>query len=159
MKLNKETLKRIIKEELDALVNEITTRPDPGSISDDHLNRVHGVIDDGDGRYAQQFIDAFGGDPEYVDKLRAADSLPLEIQLDQIGDEYKKAVRGLQYSRSAADEDRYNSMAQSHERAASEILDSLAQKQHPNNPKLQKQYKDQGFQNWVKKNHPSHINR
>ena len=112
MKLNKETLKRIIKEELNAIMGETTIRPNPPvGMSDDHLSKVHGMIDDGDGEYAQQFIDAFGGSPDYVEKLKSADEIPLEAQLDIVGEKYKKAIRGLQFSRNDAQGDEYNALA------------------------------------------------
>lgn len=155
MKLNKETLKRIIKEELDAFMSETKIRPiPPEAISDDQLGKVHGMIDDGDGEYAQQFIDAFGGSPDYVDKLTSADEIPIEAQLDIVGEKYRKAIRDLQSSRNDADEEKYNAMAQAHEREASDALDVFANRQYPDNPKQQRRYRDYGFQNWLKKYHP-----
>lgn len=71
MKLTKETLKTIIKEELETVLNEINIAPDPNTkipITDKQLAKVHDTIEKGDLEQAQLFIDAFEGDPDYVQK-------------------------------------------------------------------------------------------
>ena len=96
MKLNKETLKIIIKEELNAVLIEYTIRPTiPAGISQDNLDKVHGMIDDGDEEYAQQFIDAFDGDPEYAEKFKSAEAIPPEARLQDVEEEYFRWRRSL----------------------------------------------------------------
>ena len=59
MKITKQTLKTIIKEELEVVMNEVNIAPDPNTkipITDKQLEQ------------AQLFIDAFEGDPDYVQK-------------------------------------------------------------------------------------------
>jgi len=88
MKLNKETLKTIIKEELEAVLDEVRTMPDPKSsnVPPEFLDKVHGLIDDGEINQAQSIIDAFGGDPDYVynyteyDKVGDIEKLGEKIQ-------------------------------------------------------------------------------
>ena len=70
MKLTKETLKRIIKEELEAVLYEVRIAPEaPEDISPDQLDKIHSLIMKGDQESlnnAQSLIDAFGGDPNYA---------------------------------------------------------------------------------------------
>ena len=72
MKLAKETLKRIIKEELSAVLGEARIKPTPPSVlSPEHLNKVHDLIDSGEESFidmAKSLIDGKGGDPNYVDQ-------------------------------------------------------------------------------------------
>ena len=71
MKLTKETLKTIIKEELETVLNEINIAPNPNTkipITDKQLGKIHDTIEKGDLEQAQAFIDAFEGDPDYVQK-------------------------------------------------------------------------------------------
>ena len=70
MKLTKATLKRIIKEELEAVLYEVRIAPEaPEGLSQDQLDKIHSLIMKGDQESlntAQSFIDAFGGDPNYA---------------------------------------------------------------------------------------------
>jgi hypothetical protein len=72
MKLTKETLKQIIKEELKTVLDEARIRPVPPSIlSPEHVEKIHSLIDSGDESYiemAKSLIDGQGGDPSYVDQ-------------------------------------------------------------------------------------------
>ena len=73
MKLTKQTLKQIIKEELEAVMNEVNYAPEyPSQLTDDQIRKIHDMIDSGDPtnlKQAQSFIDAFeDGDPDYVQK-------------------------------------------------------------------------------------------
>jgi len=72
MKLNKETLKQIIKEELKAVLDEVRTKPTPPSIlSPEHVDKIHGLMDSGEESFidmARSLIDGLGGDPNYVDQ-------------------------------------------------------------------------------------------
>jgi len=70
MKLTKETLKRIIKEELSFVLNEVHTGSNfehtniPLKFKDKFLDLVHG----GELDQAQVLVDSFGGDPEWIKK-------------------------------------------------------------------------------------------
>ena len=72
MKLTKETLKQIIKEELNAVLDEARIKPVPPTIlSPEHMEKIHSLIDSGDESYiemAKSLIDGQGGDPNYVDQ-------------------------------------------------------------------------------------------
>ena len=72
MKLTKETLKQIIKEELNAVLDEARIKPVPPSIlSPGHMEKIHGLIDSGEESFidmARSLIDGQGGDPNYVDQ-------------------------------------------------------------------------------------------
>jgi|TARA_R110000751_G_C13538482_1_gene454795 hypothetical protein len=73
MKLNKETLKRIIKEELDAVMNEtMTIPPIGGDITPEQQLKIDDLINSGEEDYinqARSLVDGLGGNPEYVDAL------------------------------------------------------------------------------------------
>ena len=77
MKLNKETLKRIIKEELEAVMNEtMTVPPIGGSITPEQQQKIDGLIrsgNPGDVNFAKSLVDALGGDPEYVERILGID--------------------------------------------------------------------------------------
>tara|TARA_R100001510_G_scaffold31328_1_gene27958 strand:+ start:75 stop:563 length:489 start_codon:yes stop_codon:yes gene_type:complete len=77
MKLNKQTLKRIIKEELDAAMNEIRVKPDLPGIPNDYIEKINSLIDSGEVEQASSLIDGLGLDPGYVDKY---------IEYQQVGD-------------------------------------------------------------------------
>jgi len=70
LKLTKETLKRIIKEELSSVLNEVNTGPSfessniPLEFKDRFLDLIHG----GETEQAQLLVDSFEGDPEWVKK-------------------------------------------------------------------------------------------
>ena len=73
MKLNKETLKRIIKEELDAVMNETMTIPSIGDgITPEQQLKIDDLINSGEQEYidqARSLVDGLGGNPAYVDAL------------------------------------------------------------------------------------------
>jgi len=78
MKLNKDTLKQIIKEELKAVLDEVRTMPtSPAGLNPEQMDKIHSLIDAGEHSQAQSLIDAFGGDPSYVDQY---------IEYQQVGD-------------------------------------------------------------------------
>jgi hypothetical protein len=71
MKLTEAKLKQLIREELEAVMNEVNIAPDPNTkipITDKQLGKIHAAIEKGDLEQAQLFIDAFEGDPDYVQK-------------------------------------------------------------------------------------------
>jgi hypothetical protein len=78
MKLNKETLKRIIKEELDAVMNEtMTIPPIGGSITPEQQGKITELIKSGDASQIEQarmLIDALDGDPSYIDYILDMDA-------------------------------------------------------------------------------------
>ena len=69
--LNKETLKRIIKEELEAVMNEVRVAPDHSYFaSDDQIVKLHSLIDSGDPEsinMAKTLLDTLGASPSYFD--------------------------------------------------------------------------------------------
>jgi len=95
MKLTKETLRRIIKEELNAVMSEIYVRPmdlDPEIFSPEEIDNIHGMIATGDpGRLeqARMFIDSLGGDPSYVDDY---------INFNEVGDIEKLGNEASKYA-------------------------------------------------------------
>ena len=66
MRLSKENLKKIIKEELEAVVNEVRVAPDLEGLPDDFKMKINSLIDAGETNQAQSLIDALGGDPNYI---------------------------------------------------------------------------------------------
>ena len=65
MKLTEQILKTLIKD----VINEINYAPEyPSEITDEQIAKIHAAIDRGDLEQAQLFIDAFKGDPDYVQK-------------------------------------------------------------------------------------------
>ena len=82
MKLTKQTLKQIIKEELEAVMNEVNYAPEyPSQLTDDQIRKIHATIDRGDLEQAQAFIDAFEGDPDYVQKYIESSKHKLSLML------------------------------------------------------------------------------
>lgn len=71
MKLTKQTLKRIIKEELEAVMNEVRLEPDYSNFaSDDQIVKIRSLLDSGDPEsinMAKTLLDALGASPSYVD--------------------------------------------------------------------------------------------
>ncbi len=162
MKLNKETLKRIIKEELQAVIDETTVRPKPPlDISDDNLGKIHRSIDDGEEVQAQTFIDAFGGDPDYVEKYKTAEILPLEVQLDQLGEEFAKRMRTLSrhlkypHPKYRERQEEAFDRVREVEHQAHDIIDQLVKAKYPDNPDDQKYYASRMGQNWERRFHPN----
>jgi len=77
MKLNKQTLKRIIKEELEAVLDETRIKPSLADIPEDYVLKINSLIDSGDTEMAKSLIDGLGLDPNYVDQY---------IEYQQVGD-------------------------------------------------------------------------
>jgi hypothetical protein len=77
MKLTEPKLKQMIVE----VINEVRTMPEPPEgLSPEQLEKVHSLIMSGDQESlntAQAFIDAFGGNPNYVDQF---------VEYNQVGD-------------------------------------------------------------------------
>ena len=74
MKLTKQTLKRIIKEELDAVINEVNIKPAPpgGNITDDQMGKIDDLIYTGKPEFinqARELISVLGGRPDYIDDM------------------------------------------------------------------------------------------
>ena len=74
MKLTKQTLKRIIKEELDAVINEVNIKPAPpgGNITDDQMGKIDDLIYSGKPEFinqARELISVLGGRPDYIDNM------------------------------------------------------------------------------------------
>ena len=71
MKLTKQTLRRIIKEELEAVMNEVRVAPDHSYFaSDDQIVKLHSLIDSGDPEsinMAKTLLDTLGASPSYFD--------------------------------------------------------------------------------------------
>lgn len=64
MRITRKQLRRLINE----AINEHRIKPAlPGHISADHTSKIHSLIDDGSHDQAQSFIDALGGQADYVD--------------------------------------------------------------------------------------------
>ena len=99
MKLTKEALKRIIKEELQATLDEVRTYPDPelSNIPPEYLDKVHDLIEDGKLNQAQSLIDAFGGDPNYVYNYKEYDRVG---DIEKLGAKIKDASDRLSNRRS-----------------------------------------------------------
>lgn len=98
MKLTKETLKTIIKEELETVLNEINIAPNPNTkipITDKQLGKIHDTIEKGDLEQAQAFIDAFEGDPDYVQKyIEYGRPMEFERMGQATADMYHPMVKG-----------------------------------------------------------------
>ena len=122
MKLTKQTLKRIIKEELEAVLDEVRTKPDPESsnVPPEFLDKVHGLIDAGEINQAQSLIDAFGGDPDYVYNYREYGRVG---DMEKLGAKMEKAASGYPWGALKSDEDRRTIMDAEEEikRRATEI--------------------------------------
>ena len=73
MKINKETLKKIIKEELQIVLSESMTKPVPGgSITPEQQGKIDDLIYSQKPEFvtqARQLVDAMGGSPTYVDDV------------------------------------------------------------------------------------------
>ncbi len=71
MKLTKQTLKRIIKEELETVMNEVRLEPDYSDFaSDDQITKIRSLLDSGDPEsieMAKTLLDALGASLSYVD--------------------------------------------------------------------------------------------
>ena len=71
MKLTKQTLKQIIKEELNSVLGEMMIAPQlPAGISDRNVEKIHALIDSNDPKMIKQaraLVDAITGSSKYVD--------------------------------------------------------------------------------------------
>tara|TARA_R110002124_G_scaffold124557_2_gene283585 strand:+ start:476 stop:967 length:492 start_codon:yes stop_codon:yes gene_type:complete len=90
MKLTKQTLRRIIKEELEAVMNEVRVAPDHSYFaSDDQIVKLHSLIDSGDPEsinMAKTLLDALGADPSFFDDY---------MQNQEVGDVEKLANKHI----------------------------------------------------------------
>lgn len=77
MKLNKETLKQIIKEELEAVLGETRIMPTSPGIPDEFLEKINNLIRYGEVAQAESLLDALGANPGYIDQF---------IEYQQVGD-------------------------------------------------------------------------
>jgi hypothetical protein len=122
MKLNKETLKRIIKEELDDVLDETRIKPAPESsnIPPEYLDKVHTLIAAGELNQAQSLVDAFGGDPNYAYDYREYERVG---DIEKLGAKKEKAASGYPWGALKSDEDRRTIMDAEEEivRRATEI--------------------------------------
>ena len=159
MKLNKQALKQIIKEELEVVLYEVTVRPTPPPLaSDDQLPMIHGMTGEEDKAQAQSFADAFGGEPDYIEKYKRYNELkPPEKRLELIGNEFKRAVRDLQFSRNPDLQDKYLALTNAYERDAMDILNQIAKSKFPDDPQQQSRYSNYEIQSWRKKYHPPNV--
>jgi hypothetical protein len=105
MKLTKETLKRIIKEELEAVIDEARIKPTPESskVPPELLDNLHALIAAGELNSAQVLVDSFEGDPNYAynyrEYLRAGD-------IEKLGTKIGKAASGYPWGAAKSPEDR-----------------------------------------------------
>ena len=122
MKLTKQTLKRIIKEELEAVLDEVRIKPDPESsnIPPEYLDKVHTLIAAGELNQAQSLVDAFGGDPNYVYNYREYERVG---DIEKLGTKIGNAARGYSWGALKSPEDRRTIMDSEEEivRRATEI--------------------------------------
>ena len=69
MKLTKQTLRRIIKEELEAVMSEVRLEPDHSYFaSDDQITKIRSLLDSGDPEsinMAKTLLDALGASPSF----------------------------------------------------------------------------------------------
>jgi hypothetical protein len=64
MKLTQTKLKQLIVE----VINEVRVAPQvPSGLSDEHLAKIHTLIDSGEHEMARSLLDAFGASPSYID--------------------------------------------------------------------------------------------
>lgn len=104
MKLTKETLKRIIKEELETVLGERTKpAPESSKVPPELLDNLHSLIDAGEIEMAQSLIDSFEGDPNYVYNYREYDRVG---DIEKLGAKIGKAASGYPYGALKSDEDR-----------------------------------------------------
>jgi hypothetical protein len=71
MKLTKQTLRRIIKEELEAVMNEVRLEPDHSYFaSDDQITKIRSLLDSGDPEFinmGKTLLQALEADPSFLD--------------------------------------------------------------------------------------------
>ena len=77
MKITRRQLRRLI-------LKEVRIKPDVTGIPPQHLDKIHSLIDAGDLEQAQAFIDAFDGDPNYINNHREYESVG---DLEKLGNE------------------------------------------------------------------------
>ena len=91
MKLTKQTLKRIIKEELDSVVSEMMTGPQlPAGISDRNAEKIFSMLNSGEREYIEQaksILDALGASPSFVEDYFAYRDEP--GAMEKFRDEYE----------------------------------------------------------------------
>ena len=98
MKITRKQLRRLI-------LQEVRIKPEPASsmVPPEHLDKVHRLIDAGELAQAQSFVDAFGGDPDYVHNYREYVRVG---DIDKLGAKIEKAASGYRYGALKSDEDR-----------------------------------------------------
>jgi hypothetical protein len=122
MRLTKATLKRIIKEELEAVLGETRIKPSPESskVPPELLDNLHALIAAGELNSAQVLVDSFEGDPNYAynyrEYLRVGD-------IEKLGTKIGKAASGYPWGALKSPEDRKTIMDSEEEivRRATEI--------------------------------------
>ena len=95
MKLTKETLKQIIKEELQIVLNESMIKPVPGgSITPEQQGKIDDLIYTQNPEFvnqARQLVDVLGGSPTYVDdilEMIAQRIIPLAHDHEDVSDSF-----------------------------------------------------------------------
>ena len=98
MRLTRRQLRRLI-------LQEVRIKTDPGSsmLPPEHLDKVHRLIDMGELAQAQSFVDAFGGDPNYVHNYREYVRVG---DIEKLGAKKEKAASGYPWGALKSDEDR-----------------------------------------------------
>ena len=138
MKLTKETLKTIIKEELETVLNEINIAPNPNTkipITDKQLGKIHDTIEKGDLEQAQAFIDAFEGDPDYVQKyIEYGRPMEFERMGQATADMYHPMVKGPYGStyRKLKDEYSFEDIMAADLAASKKMIDRAKEELDPN---------------------------
>ena len=98
MKITRRQLRRLI-------LQEVRIKPEPASsmIPAEHLDKVHDLINAGELASAQSFVDAFGGDPDYVYNYRENERVG---DIEKLGAKIQNAASGYRYGALKSDEDR-----------------------------------------------------
>ena len=90
MRLTKQTLKQIIKEELNSVLGEMMTAPQlPAGISDRNAEKIYSLLDSGEQEYVEQatsILDALGAPPSFVEDYFAYRDEP--GAMEKFRDEY-----------------------------------------------------------------------
>ena len=146
MKLTKQILKRIIKEELNAVMNEVSIKPAPpgGNVTADQMGKIDDLIYSGKPEFitqARELLSALGGRPDYVDDILVymtdrivplahshedvADSFPdLENATPQDHRDFYNATVGQEYEIRKAIDDNYSSTPLQRKTAQEKYIDA-----------------------------------
>ena len=99
MKLTKQTLRRIIKEELEAVMNEVRVAPDHSYFaSDDQIVKIQSLIDSGDPEsinMAKTLLDALGANPSYFDDYMQNQEVG---DLEKLGNQHADMYQSVTFS-------------------------------------------------------------